>query len=139
MEDEESLKTSAVVGELADAIEDVIDNLLSDGVVTTSVVVGGILLAVDDLLGMVELPVRSVTDFVTDSRLEIDIDSTRDMLASASLAEEGVESIIALSGGLVMCAWSHQAQCHARGSKAPSSCYQSGYQPGPSGSRCILV
>ena len=43
MEDEETLKAGAVIGQLADAVEDSVNKLLTDGVVTTSVVVGGIL------------------------------------------------------------------------------------------------
>ena len=43
MENEESLKAWAVVSKLADAVQDGIDNFLADGVVTTSVVIGGIL------------------------------------------------------------------------------------------------
>ena len=65
VEDEESLQTGAAVGELADAVEDHVDNLLSSGVVTTGVVVGGILLTVDDLLRVVELTVGTMADLVT--------------------------------------------------------------------------
>lgn len=101
MENEESLKTGAVVGKFADAVKDEINNLLANGVVTTGVVVGSILLAIDDLLGVVELTVSSVANFIADGRLEIDVDSTGDVLASSSLAEEGVEGIIAHSNGLV--------------------------------------
>jgi hypothetical protein len=43
VEDEETLKAGAVIGQLADAVEDSVNKLLADGVVTTSVVVGGIL------------------------------------------------------------------------------------------------
>ena len=39
VEDEETLQTGAVVGNAADLVEDLVDELLSDGVVTTGVVV----------------------------------------------------------------------------------------------------
>ena len=39
VEDEETLKTGAVVGDTANLVEDLVDHLLSDGVVTTSIVV----------------------------------------------------------------------------------------------------
>ncbi len=68
---------------------------------TTGVVVGGILLSADDLLGVVQLSVGSGTHLVTHSWFEINIDSTRNVFSSAGLAEEGVESIIASSDGLV--------------------------------------
>ena len=97
MKDKESLKTGAVIGELTNTIENLIDNFLSNGVVTTSIVVGGILLATNDLLGVVELTVRPMANFVTDSRLQIDIDGTRDVLASTSLRKEGIEGVVALS------------------------------------------
>lgn len=94
MEDKESLKSGTVVGELSDAVQDEVNNLLSDGVVTTGVVVGSILLSVDDLLGVVELGVGSRADFVTHSGLKIDVDGTGDVLAGLSLAEESVEGVI---------------------------------------------
>ena len=49
MEDEESLKSSAVVCQLADAIQDKVNNLLANGVVTPGVIVGCVLLASDQL------------------------------------------------------------------------------------------
>merc|ERR1719343_1606029 len=42
VEDEESLESGTVVGKLSDAVQDRVNNLLSNGVVTTGVVVGGI-------------------------------------------------------------------------------------------------
>ena len=94
MEDEETLKTSAVISKLADAVEDKVNNLLSGGVVSTGVVVGSVFLSVDDLLGVVELTVGSVADFVTHGRLQIDVNGTGNVLSGSSLAEECVESII---------------------------------------------
>jgi hypothetical protein len=49
------------------------------------------------LLGVVELTVRPMANFVTDSRLQIDIDGTRDVLASTSLRKEGIKGVVALS------------------------------------------
>ena len=95
------LKTSAVVSELADSVKDKVDDLLTDGVVTTGVVVTSILLAGDELLRVVELTVGTSTDLIDHSRLEIDEDSAGNVLAGASLGEEGVESIITATDGLV--------------------------------------
>ena len=50
VEAQEALEASAVVRELADAVEDEVNDLLADGVVATGVVVGGVLLAGDELL-----------------------------------------------------------------------------------------
>jgi len=51
VEDEEALQTGALVSQLADAVEDKVDDLLADGVVTTGIVVGGVLLPVTSCSG----------------------------------------------------------------------------------------
>jgi len=101
VEDHETLEAGAVVGELADTVEHEINDFLADGVVATGVVVGSIFLAGDDLLRVVELAVSAGADFVTHGGLEVDVDGTRDVLASASLGEEGVEGVVAAANGLV--------------------------------------
>jgi len=101
VEDKETLKTSAVVSQLANTIEHKVNNFLSDGVVTTSVIVGGIFLSGDQLFGVEQLAVGTSTDFVNDGRFEIDENGTRDVFSSTSLREEGVERVIATSEGLV--------------------------------------
>ncbi len=101
VEDHETLETSAVISQLADAVKDKIDDLLADGVVTTGIVVSSIFLTRDDLLWVVQLTVGTSADFVTDTRLKIDQDSTWDVLASASLREEGVEGVITTANSLV--------------------------------------
>merc|ERR1712159_402527 len=58
----ETLQTSAVVSELAHSVKDEVDNLLSNGVVTTGVVIGGVLFARDELLGVVQLTVGASAD-----------------------------------------------------------------------------
>merc|ERR1719362_1719316 len=73
----------------------------TDGVVTTGEVVGGILLTRDKLFGMEELSVGAGSDLIDDGRLEIEEDGARNVLASTSLGEEGVESIVATTDGLV--------------------------------------
>ena len=101
VEHEESLETSALIGELSDSVEAEINNLLTDGVVTTGEVVGGVLLTRDELLGVEELSVGAGTNLIDDGGLEIEEDSAGDVLASTSLGEEGVESIIATTDGLI--------------------------------------
>merc|ERR1719502_2591024 len=101
VEDEEALEASAVVGELADAVKDEVDDLLANGVVATGVVVSGVLLAGDDLLGVVQLAVGAGADLVAHSGLEVDVDSAGDVLAGTGLGEEGVEGVVAAADGLV--------------------------------------
>ncbi|KAF4526367.1 hypothetical protein B566_EDAN014105 [Ephemera danica] len=59
VEDEESLKACALVSKLADTVEHQVNDFLANGVVATSVVVGSILLAGDQLLRVEELAVGS--------------------------------------------------------------------------------
>ena len=101
VEDEESLETSALIGELSDSVKAEVDNFLTDGVVTTGEVVGGIFLSGDELLWVEELSVGSGSDLIDNSWLEIKEDGSWDVLASTGLREEGVESIITTSNGLV--------------------------------------
>jgi len=72
VEDKEALETSAVVSELADTVEAEVDDFLTDGVVTTGEVVGGIFLTRDQLLGVEQLTVSTGTNLINDGGLEID-------------------------------------------------------------------
>merc|ERR1719164_21007 len=101
VEDHEALETGALVGELADAVEGEVNDLLADGVVTTGEVVGGVLLAGDELLGVEELAVGAGADLIDHGGLEIEEDAAGDVLASTSLGEEGVESVVTATDGLV--------------------------------------
>ena len=101
VEDEEALETSALISELTDSVEAEINNFLTNGVVTTSEVVGSILLTRDELLWVEELSVGTGTDLIDNGGLEIEEDAAGDVLAGTSLGEEGVESIITTTDGLV--------------------------------------
>merc|ERR1719428_1770186 len=101
VEDEEALEASAVVGELADAVEHEVDDLLANSIVATGVVVSSVLLAGDDLLGVVQLAVSASADLVAHSGVKVDVDGTGDVLAGTSLGEEGVEGVVAAADGLV--------------------------------------
>jgi hypothetical protein len=101
VEDEEALETSALIGELTDSVEAEINNLLTDGVVTTGEVVGGILLTGDELLWVEELSVGTSADLIDNGWLEIEEDATWDVLTGTSLGEEGVESVVTATDGLI--------------------------------------
>lgn len=94
VEHQEALKTTAVISKLADTIEGVINELLANGIVTTSIIVGGILLTTDQLLRVEEMLVGSSTDLINDTRLQVDKDGTGNVLAIADLGEEGGEGTI---------------------------------------------
>jgi len=101
VEDKESLESSALIGELSDSVKAEVDNFLSDGVVTTGEVVGGIFLSGDELLWVEKLSVGSGSDLIDNGWLEIKEDGSWDVLASTSLGEEGVEGIVTTTDGLV--------------------------------------
>ena len=101
VEDEETLETSALIGELTDAVEAQVNDFLTDGVVTTGKVVGGVLLAGDELFGVEQLAVGASADLIDNGGLEIEEDAAGNVLAGTSLREEGVESIITTTDGLV--------------------------------------
>ena len=101
MEDKESLKTGALISQFPDSVQAEINNLFADGVVTTSVVVGSILLSSDELFRMEKLSVCSSPHFINDCGFQVEEDSTGDVLSRSSLTEEGVESIITTSDGFV--------------------------------------
>jgi hypothetical protein len=94
VEDKESLKTGTLIGKLSDAVKYEINDFLSNGVVTTSVVVCGIFLSGDQLFGVEKLTVSSGSDLIDDSWFQVDEYSTRDMFTSTSFTEESVERVI---------------------------------------------
>jgi hypothetical protein len=75
----------------SDAVNDVVNHLLADGIVTTSIVVGGILLSADEKLGVEELAVSTGADLVDRGRVKVDEDGSGNMLATAGLSEEGLK------------------------------------------------
>ena len=64
VEDEEALQTGALVSQLADPVENIVDDVLADGVVAAGVVVGGVLFSTDQLLGVEEIFVVTGANFV---------------------------------------------------------------------------
>jgi hypothetical protein len=101
VEDEETLETSALIGELADSVEAEIDDLTSDGVMSSGEVVSGIFLSGDELLGVEKLSVGSGSDLIDNGGLKIEEDGSGDVLTGTSLGEEGVESVVTTSDGLI--------------------------------------
>jgi len=66
VEDEESLQTSALVSKLAHSVQDQVDDLFADRLVASGEVVGSVLFAGDQLLGVVELSVGAGPDLIDD-------------------------------------------------------------------------
>jgi hypothetical protein len=101
VEDKETLETSALIGKLSDSVEAEINDFLTNGVMSSGEVVGGVFLSGDELLWMEELSVGSGSDFIDNGWFEIEEDGSWNVLSSTSLGEEGVESIITTTDGLV--------------------------------------
>lgn len=72
-------------------IQSAIQDLLSDSVVTSSIVVGSILLTTDQQLWVEELTIVTSSDFIDGGRVQIDKNGTGDVFAAASFSEDGVE------------------------------------------------
>lgn len=81
VEDQETLETSAAVGDASNLVQDAINELLADGVVTTGVVVGCVLLAGDHVLGVEQASVGAGPDLVDNIWLQIAVDGSWDVLA----------------------------------------------------------
>lgn len=81
VENEETLQTGAVISDVANLVENLIDQLLSDSVMTTSVVVGRILLSSDHLLRVKQGSVCTGSDLIDNVGLEIAVDGTGDVFA----------------------------------------------------------
>jgi hypothetical protein len=81
VEDEETLETRAVIGNTANLVQNLVDQLLANSVVTTSVVVGGILLASDHVLRVEQAAVGTGADFIDDVGLEIAVNGTGNIFA----------------------------------------------------------
>ena len=64
--------------------------LLADGVVATGVVVGRILLAAEQVLGVEEFAVGARPELVDGRRVQVEEDGPRDVFAVARLGEEGL-------------------------------------------------
>ena len=65
------METGAIVGELANAIQNEVDDFFAGGVVTAGEVVSGILLSGDQLLRVEQLTVGASADFVNNGGLEL--------------------------------------------------------------------
>merc|ERR1712150_456872 len=101
VEDKETLKTGTLISQFSDSVQNKINDFLSDGVVTTSVVVGGIFLTGYQLFRVEKLAVCSGTNLIYDSWFKINKNSSWNVFSCSSFTEESVEGIISTSDGLI--------------------------------------
>ena len=64
VEEKEALKSSALVCQLTDSVQDQVDDFLANRVVASSIVVGSIFLAGDQLFRMEQLAVGASADLI---------------------------------------------------------------------------
>ncbi len=81
---------STHTGNTSDAINDILDHLLANGVVTTSIVVGSILLSINQKLGVEERAVTTGSDLVDGGRVQVDEEGAGHVFTTAGLGEEGL-------------------------------------------------
>ena len=75
-------------------VDDIVNHLLADGVMTACVVVGSVLFAREKILGVEELSVGAGADLVEHGRFQVNEDSSRDVFAGVSLGEEDIEAVV---------------------------------------------
>lgn len=141
-----------LTSDTADAVNDIVNHLLANGVVTTGIVVGSILLAADQQLGVEQLAVVAGADLIDRRGVEIDEERTGDIFAVAGLGEEGlvrarVTSVFGIGVGASIGSETvlkevPRPNCQSKGTPweqercgptVPKHCYRAGYQPGPNG------
>ena len=91
-----------MISELSDSVKGKIDDFFTNGVMSSGEVVSSIFFTGDKLFGMEQLSVGSGSNLINNGGFEIEEDGSWDVLAGSSLTEEGVESIITTSDGLVL-------------------------------------
>ena len=64
MKDQESLQPGALVGQFTDPVQQNVDQLFTDGVMATGVIVGGIFFAGNELFRMEKLTVGASTNLI---------------------------------------------------------------------------
>lgn len=101
MKDQKSLDSSAQIRQFANSVQGQIDDLLANGVMASSIIVGSVFFAGYQLLGMEQLTVGSGAHFIDHRRLQVDENSSWYMFAGTSFAEERVVWIIATADRLL--------------------------------------
>ena len=89
-----TLKSRALVGQFTNPIKHKINDFLSDGVVTTSIVIGSIFLSSYELFGMKKLTIGPSSYLVNNGGLEINEYSAGYMFTGTGFREKSIERIV---------------------------------------------
>jgi hypothetical protein len=87
VEYKETLETRAIIGNTANLVQNLVNQLLADSVVTTSIIVRGILLARDHQFRVEQAAVGTGADFIDDIGLKIAVDGSGNVFALTCSAE----------------------------------------------------
>ena len=90
-----------LLGQLRDFVDYFFDLFPADGEVAPCKVVGGVLFAGDELVGMKELAILACTDLVDHASLQVNHHCPGHVTVATSVAEEGTERTVAASVDLV--------------------------------------
>ena len=101
MENQEALKTCALVSQFLNSAQDKVNDLLANGVGTLGMVIGSIFFACDELLRVEELAVGASSNLINDCGFQVYKHCPGHMLASPCLTEEGVEGVVSSPNSLV--------------------------------------
>jgi hypothetical protein len=85
VEHQETLKTSTVIGEFSDSVQAEIDDLFTNGIVSSGEVVSSIFLSGDKLFWVEQLSVSTCSDLINDSWFEIQEDSSWNVFTGTGL------------------------------------------------------
>ena len=81
-------------------------------IVSSGKVVGSVLLAVDHVLRMEQLPILPTSYLVDDGGLQVQVDTARHVLARSGLLEESVEGVVPLLKAVVLGHLEHGNETH---------------------------
>ena len=101
VENQEALKTCALVSQFLNLVQDEVNDLLANGVVTSGIVIGSILFACDELRRVEELAVGASANLINEWGFQVYKHCPRHILASVCLTEEGVDGVISSPNSLV--------------------------------------
>jgi len=94
VEDQETLKGRAVISNTANLVDNGIDKLLANGVMSSSIVICSILFTANQVFRVEELSVFTSADFIDWGRVQINKDGSWYVFSSSSFGEEGFEGSV---------------------------------------------
>ena len=94
MENQEALKTRALVSQFPNSVQDKVNDLLANGVVPSGIVIGSIFLACDEVLRVENLEAGASVNVINDCVFQVYKICLGHMLASTCLTEEVVKKVI---------------------------------------------